>query len=140
VLDESGAAALVHDDARGTGRLAWHVPARAKTRPALNAVTRAQHWIPNTGRHAIPYHLQTPVHERALHALSFLRRYHTSVDVPSHVLAEAVLSDEQIGLQQTDEGHMHTGPTTIVLPGSDGDAWLVSVGGENRSDLCMCAS
>ncbi|WFD18835.1 hypothetical protein MCAP1_001046 [Malassezia caprae] len=135
VLDDSGSATLVRNDAQGAGRLAWYVPARIKTRPALDAVTRAQHWIPNTGRHPIPFLLETPVHERALHALSFLRRYHTSVDVPSHVLAEAILSDEQTELRQADEAHMHTGPTTVVLPGLDGDAWLVCVGGENRSDI-----
>lgn len=139
-LDEPGSAALVRSEKPGAGPLSWHVPARFITAPALDAVTQAQQWFPNTGRHAIPFHQPTPVHERALHALSFLRRYHTSIDVPSRVLAEAVLGDEQTELRQSDEGYMHTGPTTIILPGSQGDAWLVCVGGENRTDLCTYAA
>ncbi|WFD26185.1 hypothetical protein MNAN1_001162 [Malassezia nana] len=133
VLDDNGSVSLVPGE---TGHLSWHVPARRETAPALAAVTKAQQWCPHTGRYAIPFSQTTLAHERALHALAFLRRYHTGIDVPSHVLAETILEDEQTALRQADQGQVHAGPTTLVLSGTDGEAWLVCVGGENRSDLC----
>lgn len=135
VLDDNGSVSLVPGE---TGHLSWYVPARHETAPALVAVTKAQQWCPHTGRYAIPFSQTTLAHERALHALAFLRRYHTGIDVPSHVLAETILEDEQTALRQADQGQVHAGPTTLVLSGTDGEAWLVCVGGENRSDLCRC--
>lgn len=72
------------------------------------------------------------------HQISFLRRYHPGIHVPSRVLADAVLDDAQAQVRQEDDGSALAKPTLTVVTDDRQRACVAYVGGPHRCDLRRC--
>lgn len=68
--------------------------------------------------------------------ISFLRRYHPGIDVPSRLLTSAIMDDAQAQIAQEDDGSDLVKCTTTVLPAEE-KRLVVCVGGVHRNELCM---
>lgn len=92
--------------------------------------------MPNTAPHAIPNLSTRSVYDRALQAITFMHRYHPSTDVPSRVLATAMMDDEQQCLQQAERGDGLVGQSMAFVQDSD-TCLLLCAGGTDRCDVLL---
>ena len=67
--------------------------------------------------------------------ITFLRRYHVGIDVPSRLLAHEVLDDEQTTIRQCSAGEDLV-VCTIAIIDVGSEYILACAGGPRRSDLC----
>lgn len=161
-LEEPGSVALVpaldsHGSRSGRSKssqpFGWQVLGRdaelstsaSHSDPFLFSGPNSIQVFPNTGRSTIPGVKDIPVHGRAIHGVcesltqvSFLRRYHPGINVPSRLLTNMILDDEQALIAQEDDGSDLVKCTTTILTSQHSScALLVCVGGSNRNALCM---
>lgn len=102
--------------------------------------------FPDSANQPIPGCDTIPIQERVIHGvrnsltqISFLRRYHPGIDVPSRLLASTILDDAQTMLKLEDDGSDLTQCTTTVLTYQPTATLLIlCVGGSNRNQLCTC--
>ena len=107
-LDDGGSAALVGAEPR---RLAWHVSGRETCHP-LQPLSPRVCIYPDTTPHDSP---TRSIYDRALHATSFMQRYHPGIYVPARLLALSVMEDEQTRLAQSQAGDDLVGQTIAMV-------------------------
>ena len=115
----------------GPRRIAWHVSGRETCHP-LHPLSPRVCIYPDTTPHDGPP--TRSIYDRALHATSFMQRYHPGIYVPARLLALSVMEDEQARLAQSQAGDDLVGQTIAMV--SYGAATLVlGVGGPMRTNV-----
>ncbi|PKI85327.1 hypothetical protein MVES_000312 [Malassezia vespertilionis] len=116
-LEEPGSVALLPAETTSPApHVRWDIPGRSE-RPGIHVLPTAKsvQVFPNTQPHPPAWANRIPVHDLALHGISFLHRYHPGIDIPSRLLAESVLEDAQWQIAQEDHGDNLTRCTTTML-------------------------
>ncbi|WFD35034.1 hypothetical protein MCUN1_001880 [Malassezia cuniculi] len=121
-----------------SGRVEWRFPDSTEYRESPWC-SEPVCLFPASGRHDIPAATDQELPHQAVYASGFLRSRHAGIDIPSRILARAIIDDAQERIRQEIRGDTTVGRTLAVYQTRVDEKQvllLLCVGGLTRSDLC----